>query len=50
MNGSVEHYKACVAAGIKPIIGLEAYLVDDRAARADRVRRLLPTRRIRDRR
>jgi DNA polymerase III subunit alpha len=30
MNGSVEHYKACVAAGIKPIIGLEAYLVDDR--------------------
>jgi DNA polymerase-3 subunit alpha len=30
MNGSVEHYKACVAAGVKPIIGLEAYLVDDR--------------------
>jgi DNA polymerase-3 subunit alpha len=30
MNGSVEHYKACVAAGIKPIIGMEAYLVDDR--------------------
>jgi DNA polymerase-3 subunit alpha len=30
MNGSIEHYKACVAAGIKPIIGLEAYLVDDR--------------------
>jgi DNA polymerase-3 subunit alpha len=30
MNGSVEHYKACVSAGIKPIIGLEAYLVDDR--------------------
>jgi DNA polymerase-3 subunit alpha len=30
MNGSVEHYKACVATGIKPIIGLEAYLVDDR--------------------
>ena len=30
MNGSVEHYKACVAAGIKPIIGVEAYLVDDR--------------------
>jgi DNA polymerase-3 subunit alpha len=30
MNGSVEHYKACKAAGIKPIIGLEAYLVDDR--------------------
>ena len=30
MNGSIEHYKACVAAGVKPIIGLEAYLVDDR--------------------
>src|SRR5688572_32113256 len=30
MNGAVEHYKACKAAGIKPIIGLEAYLVDDR--------------------
>src|SRR5215208_3689822 len=30
MNGSVEHYRACKAAGIKPIIGLEAYLVDDR--------------------
>jgi DNA polymerase-3 subunit alpha len=32
MNGSVEHYQACKAAGIKPIIGLEAYLVDDRRA------------------
>ena len=30
MNGSIEHYKACVAAGVKPIVGLEAYLVDDR--------------------
>ncbi len=30
MNGSVEHYKACKEAGIKPIIGLEAYFVDDR--------------------
>ena len=30
MNGSVEHYKACRDAGIKPIIGLEAYFVDDR--------------------
>ena len=29
MNGAVEHYKACRAAGIKPILGLEAYLVDD---------------------
>jgi DNA polymerase III subunit alpha len=32
MNGAVEHYKACRANGVKPIIGLEAYLVDDRAA------------------
>jgi DNA polymerase-3 subunit alpha len=32
MNGAVEHYKACRAAGIKPILGLEAYLVDDRRA------------------
>jgi DNA polymerase-3 subunit alpha len=29
MNGSVELYKACHEHGIKPIIGLEAYLVDD---------------------
>ena len=29
MNGAVEHYKACRKHGIKPIIGLEAYLVDD---------------------
>ena len=29
MNGAVEHYKACKKHGIKPIIGLEAYLVDD---------------------
>ena len=35
MNGAVEHYKACRAAGIKPILGLEAYLVDDHKA-ADR--------------
>jgi DNA polymerase-3 subunit alpha len=32
MNGAVEHYKACRGNGIKPIIGLEAYLVDDRRA------------------
>ncbi len=32
MNGAVEHYKACKANGIKPIVGLEAYLVDDRRA------------------
>src|SRR5262245_41744864 len=29
MNGAVEHYKACRKHGIKPIVGLEAYLVDD---------------------
>src|SRR6266498_2085791 len=32
MNGAVEHYKACVKHGVKPILGLEAYLVDDRRA------------------
>jgi DNA polymerase-3 subunit alpha len=32
MNGAVEHYKACRDAGIKPVLGLEAYLVDDRRA------------------
>ena len=32
MNGAVEHYKACKEVGIKPIIGVEAYLVDDREA------------------
>ncbi len=35
MNGAVDHYKACKAAGIKPIIGMEAYLIDDHRA-ADR--------------
>ena len=30
MNGAVELYKACKKHGIKPILGLEAYLVDDR--------------------
>src|SRR5215210_1366406 len=34
MNGAVEHYKACRKHGIKPIIGLEAYFVDDRASEA----------------
>jgi DNA polymerase III subunit alpha len=29
MNGAVELYKACKKHGIKPIIGLEAYLCDD---------------------
>ncbi len=39
MNGAVEHYKACNAAGIKPIIGLEAYYVDDRKAIEHRTER-----------
>ncbi|MDX6632422.1 MAG: polymerase subunit alpha [Solirubrobacterales bacterium] len=30
MNGAVAHYKACKAVGIKPIVGMEAYYVDDR--------------------
>ncbi len=29
MNGSIELYKACRKHGIKPIVGLEAYFVDD---------------------
>src|ERR687885_919667 len=32
MNGAVEHYKACQKHGIKPVLGVEAYLVDDRRA------------------
>ncbi len=32
MNGAVDLYKACKKHGIKPIVGLEAYLVDDRVA------------------
>ena len=32
MNGAVEHYKACRKHGVKPILGLEAYFVDDRRA------------------
>ncbi|MGZ8621320.1 MAG: PHP domain-containing protein [Solirubrobacterales bacterium] len=32
MNGAVEHYKACREQGIKPIVGMEAYLVEDRKA------------------
>src|SRR3954454_17304227 len=30
MNGAVDLYKACGKHGIKPVVGLEAYLVDDR--------------------
>ena len=36
MNGAVEHLKACRKHGIKPILGLEAYYVDDRASQAVR--------------
>src|SRR3954466_7263258 len=36
MNGSVELYKACKKHGIKPILGLEAYLCDD--VKSDAVR------------
>jgi DNA polymerase III subunit alpha len=39
MNGAVEHYKACNAAGIKPILGLEAYYVDDRRSIEHRTER-----------
>ena len=38
MNGAVDHYKACRQHGIKPIIGLEAYMVDDRRAARESVR------------
>ncbi|HEX2233866.1 MAG TPA: DNA polymerase III subunit alpha, partial [Thermoleophilaceae bacterium] len=36
MNGAIDHYKACRKHGIKPILGMEAYLVDD--IRSDAVR------------
>ncbi len=39
MNGAVEHYKACRKHGIKPILGLEAYFVDDRKTDAVRYER-----------
>src|ERR687890_460217 len=39
MNGAVEHYKACRQRGIKPIVGLEAYLVDDLRSEAVRYER-----------
>jgi DNA polymerase III subunit alpha len=34
MNGAVEHYKACRKHGINPVIGLEAYFVDNRRSEA----------------
>ncbi len=39
MNGAVEHYQACHKHGIKPIIGVEAYLVDDMKGEAVRYER-----------
>ncbi len=39
MNGAVEHYQACHRHGIKPIIGVEAYLVDDMKGDAVRYER-----------
>jgi DNA polymerase III subunit alpha len=38
MNGAVDLYKACGKHGIKPIVGLEAYFVDDRVAVKEQVR------------
>ncbi len=38
MNGAVDLYKACNKHGIKPIVGLEAYFVDDRVAIKEQVR------------
>ena len=38
MNGAVDLYKACKKHGIKPIVGLEAYFVDDRHAIKEQVR------------
>jgi DNA polymerase-3 subunit alpha len=38
MNGAVDLYKACKKHGIKPIAGLEAYLVDDRKAIKEQTR------------
>src|SRR6476659_7255919 len=38
MNGAVDLYKACRKHGIKPIVGLEAYLVDDVRAAKEAVR------------
>src|SRR5215208_4260985 len=36
MNGALEFYTACSKHGVKPILGVEAYLVDD--LRSDAVR------------
>ncbi|HZH23704.1 MAG TPA: DNA polymerase III subunit alpha, partial [Solirubrobacteraceae bacterium] len=39
MNGAIEHFKACTKHGIKPLLGLEAYFVDDRTDRSSKVER-----------
>src|SRR3954454_13166935 len=39
MNGAVELYKACQKHDIKPLVGLEAYFVDDRNSRDPKVER-----------
>ena len=38
MNGAVDLYKACKKHGIKPIVGFEAYFVDDRVAIKEQAR------------
>ncbi|HWO16904.1 MAG TPA: DNA polymerase III subunit alpha, partial [Solirubrobacterales bacterium] len=38
MNGAVDLYRACKKHGIKPIVGLEAYFVEDRHAVKEQVR------------
>jgi DNA polymerase-3 subunit alpha len=38
MNGAIDLYKACQKHGIKPIVGLEAYLVEDRVAIKEQTR------------
>jgi DNA polymerase-3 subunit alpha len=39
MNGAIELYKAAKKHGIKPLLGLEAYFVDDRSVREGKIER-----------
>ena len=39
MNGAVELFKACGKHGIKPLVGVEAYFVDDRAVKTGKIER-----------
>ncbi|MEA2170654.1 MAG: polymerase subunit alpha, partial [Solirubrobacteraceae bacterium] len=39
MNGAIELFKAAKKHGIKPIVGLEAYFVDDRSVREGKIER-----------